>query len=60
MGLLSDDRLGCVGRAVDWLLQTSAGQSIEQRIYSRDETLHTPHLLDLEALIPVHRPDVDA
>jgi predicted nucleic acid-binding protein len=35
--------------AVDWLLQTSAGQSIERRIYSRNETLHAPHLLDLEA-----------
>jgi predicted nucleic acid-binding protein len=34
--------------AVDWLLQTSAGQNIEQRIYSRNETLHAPHLLDLE------------
>jgi predicted nucleic acid-binding protein len=34
--------------AVDWLLQTSAGQRIEKRIYSRNETLHAPHLLDLE------------
>jgi predicted nucleic acid-binding protein len=34
--------------AVDWLLQTSAGQHIEKRIYSRNETLHAPHLLDLE------------
>lgn len=34
--------------AVDWLLQTPAGQRIENRIYSRNETLHTPHLLDLE------------
>jgi len=34
--------------AVDWLLQTSAGQRIEERIYSRNETLHAPHLLDLE------------
>ena len=34
---------------VDWLLQTSAGQHIERRIYSRNETLHAPHLLDLEA-----------
>jgi predicted nucleic acid-binding protein len=34
--------------AVDWLLQTSAGQSIDRRIYSRNETLHAPHLLDLE------------
>jgi predicted nucleic acid-binding protein len=30
--------------AVDWLIQTSAG-----RIYSRNETLHAPQLLDLEA-----------
>ncbi len=34
--------------AVDWLLQTSAGKSIEKRIYSHNETLHAPHLLDLE------------
>ncbi len=34
--------------AVDWLLQTSAGQGIEKRIYARNETLHAPHLLDLE------------
>jgi predicted nucleic acid-binding protein len=33
---------------VDWLLQTSAGQRIEKRIYSHHETLHAPHLLDLE------------
>jgi predicted nucleic acid-binding protein len=35
--------------AVDWLLQTPAGQRIERRIYSKNETLHAPHLLDLEA-----------
>ena len=35
--------------AVDWLLQTAAGQNIERRIYSHNETLHAPHLLDLEA-----------
>jgi predicted nucleic acid-binding protein len=34
--------------AVGWLLQTSAGQNIEKRIYSRNETLHAPHLLDVE------------
>ena len=34
--------------AVDWLLQTSAGQRIEQRIYARNESLHAPHLIDLE------------
>ena len=41
--------------AVDWLLQTSAGQSIERRIYSRNETLHAPHLLDLEAMQVLRR-----
>jgi predicted nucleic acid-binding protein len=34
--------------AIDWLLQTAAGQQIEKRIYSRSESLHAPHLLDLE------------
>ncbi len=34
--------------AIDWLLQTSAGQRIEQRIYSARESLHAPHLLDVE------------
>lgn len=34
--------------AVDWLLQTPAGQRIERRIYARDDTLHTVHLLDVE------------
>ncbi|HXZ33053.1 MAG TPA: type II toxin-antitoxin system VapC family toxin [Terriglobales bacterium] len=34
--------------AVDWLLQTPAGQRIEERIFSRNESLHAPHLLDLE------------
>ena len=54
--------------AVDWLLQTSAGQRIENRIYSRNETLHSPHLLDLEVtqvlrrlllhgVVPAHRAD---
>ena len=34
--------------AVEWLLQTPPGLRIEQRIYSRRESLHAPHLLDLE------------
>ena len=34
--------------AIDWLLQTPAGQLIEQRIYARNDTLHTVHLLDVE------------
>ena len=34
--------------AIDWLLQTAAGVRIEQRIFSHRETLHAPHLIDLE------------
>lgn len=34
--------------AVEWLLQTPVGRRVEHRIYSRSETLHAPHLLDLE------------
>ena len=34
--------------AVDWLLQTPAGQRVEQRIYARQDTLHSVHLLDVE------------
>lgn len=34
--------------AVDWLLQTPAGLRIEERIYARQETLHSVHLLDVE------------
>ncbi|HWC15896.1 MAG TPA: type II toxin-antitoxin system VapC family toxin [Terriglobales bacterium] len=41
--------------AVDWLLQTSFGQRIEWRIYSHGETLHAPHLLDLEVTQALRR-----
>ncbi len=34
--------------AIDWLLQTAVGQQIEKRIYARGESLHAPHLLDVE------------
>jgi len=34
--------------AIAWLIQSPAGLRIESRIYARDETLHAPHLLDLE------------
>src|ERR1700730_15187336 len=40
---------------VDWLLQTPAGQRIENRINSQNETLHTPHLLDLEVIQVLRR-----
>ena len=41
--------------ALDWLLQTSAGQRIETRIYSQHESLHAPHLLDLEVAEDLRR-----
>ncbi len=41
--------------AVDWLLQTSAGRRIDKRIYSRNETLHAPYLLDLEVMQVLRR-----
>lgn len=34
--------------AIDWLLQTPAGTRIEHRIYSQNESLHCPHVMDLE------------
>ena len=34
--------------AVDWLLQTPVGRQIETRINAHHESLHAPHLLDLE------------
>lgn len=34
--------------AIEWLLQTSAGLQIEKRVYSHNESLHSPHLLDIE------------
>jgi predicted nucleic acid-binding protein len=34
--------------AIEWLLQTIAGRQIEKRIVMRHESLHAPHLLDLE------------
>ena len=41
--------------AIDWLLQTPAGQRIEQRIYLRPESLHAPHLFDLEVTQALRR-----
>lgn len=34
--------------AVDWILQTPAGKRIEDRLYAHKESLHAPHVLDLE------------
>lgn len=33
---------------IEWLLQSPAGLKIEQRILLRGESLHAPHLLDVE------------
>lgn len=41
--------------AIDWLLQTPAGRHIENRIYARNESLHAPHLLDLEVIQVLRR-----
>ena len=41
--------------AIDWLLQTPAGRRIEKRIFSRNESLHSPHLLDLEVVQVLRR-----
>lgn len=34
--------------AVEWLLQTSSGVEIARRVLSSGESLHAPHLLDVE------------
>jgi len=40
---------------VDWLLQTSAGRRIDQRIGSAKQSLHAPHLLDIEVIQVLRR-----
>ncbi len=34
--------------AIEWLLQSPAGIKIDNRIFSLSESLHAPHLLDVE------------
>lgn len=41
--------------AVDWLLQTTAGLRIDKRISSSGDSLHAPHLLDLEVVQVLRR-----
>jgi predicted nucleic acid-binding protein len=41
--------------AIDWLLQTAVGKQIESRVYSHGESLHAPHLLDLEVVQVLRR-----
>lgn len=40
---------------IEWLLQTTSGKHIEHRIFLRAETLHAPHLLDLEVAQTLRR-----
>jgi predicted nucleic acid-binding protein len=37
------------------LLQTELGSRVERRLYSNDEDLHAPHLLDVEVLSALRR-----
>ena len=46
--------------AVEWLLQTPVGRRIENRIYSRSESLHAPHLLDIEIAHTLRRLERDS
>jgi predicted nucleic acid-binding protein len=41
--------------ALEWLLQTRPGELIEERIYAQNESLHAPHLLDLEVVQAMRR-----
>jgi predicted nucleic acid-binding protein len=34
--------------AIEWLLQSRAGIKLEKRLFSPSESLHAPHLLDVE------------
>lgn len=33
---------------VEWLLHSTAGRRIETRVYAESESLHAPHMLDVE------------
>lgn len=34
--------------AIEWLLQTATAAKMDRRIFARSESLHAPHLLDVE------------
>ncbi len=34
--------------AIEWLLQTPGARRVEERIFSQSESLHAPHLFDVE------------
>jgi predicted nucleic acid-binding protein len=41
--------------AVEWLFQSPAGVKIDRRIFSVSESLHAPHLLDVEVVQVLRR-----
>lgn len=41
--------------AVEWLLQTQSGLRVARRILAPRETLHAPHLLDVEVTQALRR-----
>jgi predicted nucleic acid-binding protein len=41
--------------AIEWLLQTSTGKRVEQQMFSQSESLHAPHLLDVEIIQVLRR-----
>jgi predicted nucleic acid-binding protein len=41
--------------AIEWLLQSPTGIKIDRRIFSRSESLHAPHLLDIEVVQVLRR-----
>ena len=41
--------------ALDWLLQTPVGRRIEERIFFGKESLHAPHLIDVEIAAALRR-----
>ena len=40
---------------IEWLLQSRAGVRIDRRIFSPSESLHAPHLLDVEVVQVLRR-----
>jgi predicted nucleic acid-binding protein len=41
--------------ALEWLLRTPTGMRVEARIFARTESLHAPHLIDLEVAQALRR-----
>ena len=41
--------------AVEWLLHTRAGLRVEERVFRRTETIHAPHLMDIEVVHALRR-----